>query len=150
MCYGRRDPLVCTYVHPPCMYVCTSPCMYIPVCSYLLCLYLGMYIPLVYVHALHADVHLGICMELMACVWSIQRIRATVDTVERKQLLMDLNVSKTLDCPYTIKFYGALFREVYVCVCLFVYCVGCWYATTTDHVISCYQGRRLDLHGADG
>ena len=38
--------------------------------------------------------------------------------MERKQLLMDLNVSKTLDCPYTIKFYGALFREGDVWICM--------------------------------
>ena len=41
-----------------------------------------------------------------------------MDTTERKQLMMDLNVSRTLDCPYTITFYGALFREGDVWICM--------------------------------
>lgn len=42
-----------------------------------------------------------------------QRIRATVNTQEQKRLLMDLDISmRTVDCFYTITFYGALFREV--------------------------------------
>ena len=48
----------------------------------------------------------------------LQKIRATVDTTERKQLMMDLNVSRTLHCPYTITFYGALFREGDVWICM--------------------------------
>lgn len=55
-----------------------------------------------------------------------QRIRATVNTQEQKRLLMDLDISmRTVDCFYTVTFYGALFREVrgycytapWVCVC---------------------------------
>ncbi len=55
---------------------------------------------------------------LIACVcvlWCVllQRIRATVDTEERKRMLMDLNVSMMAkSCLYTVTFYGALFREV--------------------------------------
>ena len=42
-----------------------------------------------------------------------QRIRATVDSVERRRLLMDLSINmRSLDCPYTVTYYGALFREV--------------------------------------
>lgn len=47
-------------------------------------------------------------------VWVVcQRIRATVNTQEQKRLLMDLDISmRTVDCFYTVTFYGALFREV--------------------------------------
>lgn len=42
-----------------------------------------------------------------------QRIRATPDQAENKRLLMDYNVAmRSVDCPFTIMFYGALFREV--------------------------------------
>ena len=42
-----------------------------------------------------------------------QRIRATVNSQEQKRLLMDLDISmRTVDCFYTVTFYGALFREV--------------------------------------
>ncbi|KAF2973575.1 hypothetical protein EK904_013600 [Melospiza melodia maxima] len=41
------------------------------------------------------------------------RIRATVNSQEQKRLLMDLDISmRTVDCPFTVTFYGALFREV--------------------------------------
>lgn len=44
---------------------------------------------------------------------SDQRIRATVNSQEQKRLLMDLDISmRTVDCPFTVTFYGALFREV--------------------------------------
>lgn len=44
---------------------------------------------------------------------SHQRIRATVNSQEQKRLLMDLDISmRTVDCPFTVTFYGALFREV--------------------------------------
>lgn len=43
----------------------------------------------------------------------LQRIRATVNTLEQKRLLMDLDISmRTVDCFFTVTFYGALFREV--------------------------------------
>ena len=49
------------------------------------------------------------------CFYSWQRIRANVDSTEQKRLLMDLDVSmRVTDCPYTVHFYGALFREVIV------------------------------------
>jgi len=52
-------------------------------------------------------------------VMAVKRIRATIDSVERKRLLMDLNISmRSLDCPYTVTFYGALFREGDVWICM--------------------------------
>lgn len=37
----------------------------------------------------------------------------TVNTLEQKRLLMDLDVSmRSGSCPFTVQFYGALFREV--------------------------------------
>lgn len=50
-----------------------------------------------------------------------QRIRATVNTQEQKRLLMDLDISmRTVDCFYTVTFYGALFREV-TAICRFLF-----------------------------
>lgn len=53
---------------------------------------------------------------VQVCLFSftpLQRIRATPDQAENKRLLMDYNVAlRSVDCPYTIMFYGALFREV--------------------------------------
>lgn len=54
-------------------------------------------------------------MTLIVHLWRLctQRIRATVNTLEQKRLLMDLDISmRTVDCFYTVTFYGALFREV--------------------------------------
>lgn len=40
-----------------------------------------------------------------------------MDSTEQKRLLMDLDVSmRVTDCPYTVHFYGALFREVIVLI----------------------------------
>ncbi|CAM9130306.1 unnamed protein product [Lampetra planeri] len=48
-------------------------------------------------------------------IMAVKRIRATVNTLEQKRLLMDLDISmRTVDCFYTVTFYGALFREVEV------------------------------------
>uniref|UniRef100_A0A4W3JJM1 mitogen-activated protein kinase kinase n=1 Tax=Callorhinchus milii TaxID=7868 RepID=A0A4W3JJM1_CALMI len=47
------------------------------------------------------------------------RIRATVNSQEQKRLLMDLDISmRTVDCFYTVTFYGALFREGDVWICM--------------------------------
>ncbi len=49
----------------------------------------------------------------------LQRIPVTVNTQEQKRLLTDLDVSmRTADCPYTVTFYGALFREGDVWICM--------------------------------
>uniref|UniRef100_A0A3Q3GDI1 mitogen-activated protein kinase kinase n=1 Tax=Labrus bergylta TaxID=56723 RepID=A0A3Q3GDI1_9LABR len=46
-------------------------------------------------------------------IMAVKRIRATVNTLEQKRLLMDLDISmRTVDCFFTVTFYGALFREV--------------------------------------
>lgn len=46
----------------------------------------------------------------------LQRIRVSLDSVEQKRALMDLDVSmRTSACPHTVQFYGALFREVSQC-----------------------------------
>ncbi|TKC53110.1 hypothetical protein EI555_006608 [Monodon monoceros] len=46
-------------------------------------------------------------------IMAVKRIRATVNSQEQKRLLMDLDVNmRTVDCFYTVTFYGALFREI--------------------------------------
>lgn len=50
---------------------------------------------------------------------AVKRITATVNSVEQKRLLMDLDISmRSSDCPYTVHFYGALFREGDVMICM--------------------------------
>lgn len=52
-------------------------------------------------------------------VMAVKRIAATVNTQEQKRLLMDLDISmRTSDCLYTVQFYGALFREGDVWICM--------------------------------
>ncbi|KAK3909381.1 Dual specificity mitogen-activated protein kinase kinase 6 [Frankliniella fusca] len=52
-------------------------------------------------------------------VMAVKRIAATVNTKEQKRLLMDLDISmRSSDCPYTVQFYGALFREGDVWICM--------------------------------
>uniref|UniRef100_T1IUF7 mitogen-activated protein kinase kinase n=1 Tax=Strigamia maritima TaxID=126957 RepID=T1IUF7_STRMM len=52
-------------------------------------------------------------------IMAVKRITVTVNTREQKQLLMDLDVSmRTSDCIYTVQFYGALFREGDVWICM--------------------------------
>ncbi|XP_018590515.1 dual specificity mitogen-activated protein kinase kinase 3-like [Scleropages formosus] len=54
-----------------------------------------------------------------ATLMAVKRIRATVNSQEQKRLLMDLDISmRTVDCPYTVTFYGALFREGDVWICM--------------------------------
>jgi len=48
----------------------------------------------------------------------VQRIRSTVNEREQKQLLMDLDVvMRSNECPYIVKFYGALFKEACLSDC---------------------------------
>ncbi|KAG9467219.1 hypothetical protein GDO78_015400 [Eleutherodactylus coqui] len=50
-------------------------------------------------------------------IMAVKRIRATVNSQEQKRLLMDLDISmRTVDCDFTVTFYGALFREVFLCI----------------------------------
>ncbi|KAG8544696.1 hypothetical protein GDO81_022043, partial [Engystomops pustulosus] len=49
-------------------------------------------------------------------IMAVKRIRATVNSQEQKRLLMDLDISmRTVDCDFTVTFYGALFREMFFC-----------------------------------
>lgn len=50
---------------------------------------------------------------------AVKRITYTVNSKEQRRLLMDLDVNmRTGKCPYTVKFYGALFREGDVWLCM--------------------------------
>jgi len=50
---------------------------------------------------------------------AVKRIRHTVNSTEQQRLLMDLDVSMRLsNYPYTIHFYGALFKEGDVWICM--------------------------------
>ncbi|XP_077966067.1 dual specificity mitogen-activated protein kinase kinase 6-like [Styela clava] len=52
-------------------------------------------------------------------IMAVKRIRATVNNKEQERLLMDLEVAmRSVDCPYTITFFGALFREGDVWICM--------------------------------
>ncbi|KAF5269580.1 hypothetical protein FQR65_LT05918 [Abscondita terminalis] len=52
-------------------------------------------------------------------IMAVKRIAATVNTQEQKRLLMDLDISmRSSDCPSTVQFYGALFREGDVWICM--------------------------------
>ncbi|KAL0278547.1 UNVERIFIED_CONTAM: hypothetical protein PYX00_000343 [Menopon gallinae] len=52
-------------------------------------------------------------------VMAVKRIRSTIDEKEQKVLLMDLDVvMKSNDCPFIVKFYGALFKEGDCWICM--------------------------------
>ncbi|XP_025096480.1 dual specificity mitogen-activated protein kinase kinase 6-like isoform X2 [Pomacea canaliculata] len=52
-------------------------------------------------------------------VMAVKRIMATVNNMEQKRLLMDLDINmRSGSCPYTVEFYGALFREGDVWICM--------------------------------
>merc|ERR1719347_1492441 len=52
-------------------------------------------------------------------ILAVKRITATQNRVETKRLLMDLDVSlRSSDCPFTVHFYGAMFREGDVWICM--------------------------------
>lgn len=52
-------------------------------------------------------------------ILAVKRITATVNSQEQKRLLMDLDISmRSSDCQYTVQFYGALFREGDVWICM--------------------------------
>lgn len=52
-------------------------------------------------------------------ILAVKRITVTVNSLEQKRLLMDLDVSmRSGSCPYTVTFYGALFREGDVWICM--------------------------------
>lgn len=50
---------------------------------------------------------------------AVKRITATVNSQEQKRLIMDLDISmRSSDCEHTVQFYGALFREGDVWICM--------------------------------
>ena len=51
---------------------------------------------------------------------AVKRITATMDTIEQRRMLMDLEVLRQLPnhCPYTVHFYGAMFREGDLWICM--------------------------------
>ncbi|OWF39383.1 dual specificity mitogen-activated protein kinase kinase 6-like isoform X1 [Mizuhopecten yessoensis] len=52
-------------------------------------------------------------------ILAVKRITVTVNSQEQKRLLMDLDISmRSGSCPYTVTFYGALFREGDVWICM--------------------------------
>lgn len=59
------------------------------------------------------------CHRQTDTVMAVKRITATVNTQEQKRLLMDLDISmRSSACPFTVHFYGALFREGDVWICM--------------------------------
>ena len=52
-------------------------------------------------------------------ILAVKRITATVNTIEQRRLLMDLDISmRSSDCEYTVHFFGAMFREGDVWICM--------------------------------
>ena len=52
-------------------------------------------------------------------ILAVKRITATDNSIETKRLMMDLDISlRSSDCPYTVHFYGAMFREGDVWICM--------------------------------
>jgi len=52
-------------------------------------------------------------------VLAIKRIPMTVNFREQQRLIMDLDISmRSSDCPYTVHFYGAMYREGDVWICM--------------------------------
>ncbi|XP_043282987.1 dual specificity mitogen-activated protein kinase kinase 6 [Venturia canescens] len=69
-------------------------------------------------------------------IMAVKRITATVNTQEEKRLLMDLDISmRSSACPYTVQFYGALFREgdVWICMEVMDMSLDKFYANTYKH-----------------
>merc|ERR1719419_928668 len=52
-------------------------------------------------------------------ILAVKRITATVNSVEQRRMLMDLDISmRSSDCPFTVHFYGAMFRDGDVMICM--------------------------------
>jgi serine/threonine protein kinase len=50
---------------------------------------------------------------------AVKRIPVTANSIEQKRVLMDLDISmRSANCPFTVQFYGALFREGDVWICM--------------------------------
>ncbi|XP_072167748.1 dual specificity mitogen-activated protein kinase kinase 6-like [Diadema setosum] len=52
-------------------------------------------------------------------VMAVKKMRAQVNSTEDKRILMDMDVAmRSSDCGYTVEFYGALFQEGDVWICM--------------------------------
>ncbi|XP_063961609.1 dual specificity mitogen-activated protein kinase kinase 6-like [Lytechinus pictus] len=52
-------------------------------------------------------------------IMAVKKIRAQVNSTEDKRILMDMDVAmRSSDCQYTVEFYGALFQEGDVWICM--------------------------------
>jgi len=52
-------------------------------------------------------------------ILAVKRIAATVNSIENRRLLMDLDISmRSSDCDFTVHFFGAMFREGDVWICM--------------------------------
>jgi len=52
-------------------------------------------------------------------ILAVKRITATTNSIETKRLLMDLDISmRSMECPYTVHYFGAMFREGDVMICM--------------------------------
>ena len=51
-------------------------------------------------------------------VLAVKRITATHDDVETRRLFMDLDILRKSNCPYIVQFYGAMFQEGDVMICM--------------------------------
>ena len=51
-------------------------------------------------------------------IMAVKRITATQNSTETKMLLMDLQTLRRSDCPYIVDFYGAMFRQGDVMICM--------------------------------
>jgi mitogen-activated protein kinase kinase 4 len=49
---------------------------------------------------------------------AVKRIHITVEEKDQKKMNMDLDVIRKSDCIYIVKFYGVLFGEGYVWICM--------------------------------
>jgi mitogen-activated protein kinase kinase 4 len=68
--------------------------------------------------------------ERSGVVMAVKRIRSTIEEKDQKQLLMDLDVvMRSNECPYIVKFYGALFKEgdCWICMELMSTCLDQFY-----------------------
>lgn len=51
-------------------------------------------------------------------IMAVKKITVTVDQKEKKRLLMDLDIMRTCKCEFTVQFYGAVFVEGDVWICM--------------------------------
>lgn len=49
---------------------------------------------------------------------AVKRITFSFDEAEKRNALMDLSVNMKAECEYTVRFYGAFFREGDIWICM--------------------------------